>query len=158
MCANKLIECLQHQSSTKAHDFSDRFANGIATAFFGGISQLVTQARFIGKAGRLDLKHLKPLGGQYAVLNDSIIAILFIRVDIPRSAQPLNRSNKKDSIRGSPIALRTFIILSWLFYKVSGLQINGYRKAVVKTSQYLTTEFIKFFNIARLCHEAAHHE
>lgn len=158
MYANKSINSMQHQSSAKAHDFSDCFTNGVTTALFSGISQLVAQARFIAKAGRLDLKHFKSFGRKNTAPHDAVTAILIIGVDIPCPTKPLDGCNKKHCIRGSPFALNIFIILHWLFYKILGQQINGYRKATVKMRQYLPTQFIKFFNIVRLRHEATHHE
>lgn len=158
MCGEISINGLQHQTGAKAHDFSDGFTNGVATALFGSVSQLSPQAWFVSKARGLDLKHLKPLSGQHTILNDPMIAILLIRVDVTRSTQPLHRRDKEDSIRGSSIALSIFIVLGCLLYELFSLEVDGHRETAVKTGQYSATQFIEFFNIVRLRHEATHHE
>lgn len=158
MYANKSINGLQHHASTQAHDLSDGFADGITASFFGSISQLITQAGLVAEACWLDLQNLKPFGRKNTVPHDAVMAILSIGVDIPSPTQPLDGCNKKNRIRGSPIAFCVFIVLRCLLYKVPDHQVNGHREARVKTRQYLPTQFIKFFNIVRLRHEANHHE
>lgn len=158
MCAKGSINALHHHAGTQAHNFSNGFADGITASFFGSVSQLITQAGLVAEACWLDLQNLKPFGRKNTVPHDAVMAILIIGVDIPSTTQPLDGCNKKHRIRGSPIAFCVFIVLHCLLYKVSDHQVNGHREARVKTRQYLPTQFIKFFNIVRLRHEATHHE
>lgn len=152
------INGLQQQAGTKAHDVSNGFSDGITTALFNSVSQLITQAGLVAEACWLDFQNLKPFSRKNTIPNDTVMAILLICMDVPRSTQPLHRRDKEDSIRGSSIALSFFIVLGCLLYKVFSLQVNGHRETAVKTGQNSATQFIKFFNIVRLRHEATNHE